>query len=125
VIPTLQRYLILSILENPIPATGLAALIAAQALRPVNYVSLLFPPVLLASSYMNVLDYKDEAAGVSSAWSALYLILARRRKQPFMQKWGVRGIIRGATLGLCAANLVGGGFVYGVSRLERRKEDAE
>ena len=38
-----------------------------------------------------------------------------------MQKWGVRGIVRGATMGLCAANVVGGGFVYA---LGKRSEDA-
>ena len=38
-----------------------------------------------------------------------------------MQKWGVRGVIRGATMGLCAANVVGGGLVYATGK---RSEDA-
>ena len=53
-----------------------------------------------------------DAAGTSAAWSALYFVLAQRRKQPLMQKWGTRGIIRGATLGLCAVNTLGGGLYY-------------
>jgi len=42
---------------------------------------MLFPPILLFSSYMNVNGYKTDAAGLAAAWSGLYMILARRRKQ--------------------------------------------
>ncbi|KAK2749613.1 hypothetical protein FQN57_005835 [Myotisia sp. PD_48] len=62
--------------------------------------------------YVNVLGYKVDAAGISAAWSGLYLILAGRRKQPFMKKWGVRGTVRGAAMAVGFANLVGGGMVY-------------
>ncbi len=50
------------------------------------------------------------------AWSGLYLILASRRKQKLMQKWGARGIIRGATMGLCAVQIAAGGLVYAFGR---------
>lgn len=82
---------------------------------------MLFPPVLLFSSYLNLSNYPADAAGISAAWSAAYLVLARRRKQVFKSKFSVPGVVRGATLGLCAANVVGGGvaFVFG----KREKEE--
>lgn len=73
---------------------------------------MLFPPVLLFSSYLNVNGYPTNSAGITSAWSAAYLVLARRRKQKFANKFGARGLIRGGTLGVCAANLVGCGVAY-------------
>jgi len=107
--------------ESPLPPTLLATLITAQHARPPQFLPLLFPPVLLFSTYLNLSDYKIDSAGINAAWSALYLILARRRNQPFVQKWGARGIIRGATLGLCVANVLGGGFTYAIGR--RSKEE--
>ena len=109
------------ILESPVPPALLATLVAAQHARPPQFLPLLFPPALLFSTYLNINDYKIDAAGTSAAWSALYLFLARRRKHPLMQKWGTRGIIRGATMGLCVANLLGGGFVYAIGK---RSNDA-
>jgi hypothetical protein len=73
---------------------------------------MLFPPILLFSSYLNVQGYKKDSAGLTSAWSAAYLVLARRRKQELRQRYGVRGMVRGATLGLCAVNVLAGGWVY-------------
>ena len=108
--------------ESPGPPTITATLVAAQHLRPPQFLPLLFPPLMLFSSYMNLSDYKIDAAGTNAAWSGLYLLLARRRKRQFMQKWGTRGILRGATMGLCAVNLVAGGFVY-VTR--KRKDEPE
>ncbi|MCJ1379399.1 hypothetical protein MMC17_002500 [Xylographa soralifera] len=102
--------------ESPVPPALLATLIAAQHARPPQFLPLLFPPALLFSTYLNINEYKIDAAGTSAAWSALYLLLARRRKQPLMQKWGTRGIVRGATMGLCVANLLGGGFVYAIGK---------
>lgn len=40
-----------------------------------------------------------------------------------MKKWGPRGIVRGVTMGLCFANLVGGGLAYTFGR--RDEEDEE
>ena len=75
----------------------------------------MFAPMLLFSTYMNLNGYTKDAAGTTAAWSGLYLVLARRRKQPFMQKWKARGLIRGGTLGLCLVNVLGGGFVYALT----------
>jgi len=83
---------------------------------------MLFPPVLLFSTYLNIYDYKVDAAGITAAWSGLYMLLARRRKQPLAKKFGTRGILRGTTLGLCGVNLVAGGLVYAV---EKRKDDGD
>lgn len=33
-----------------------------------------------------------------------------------VQKWGVRGVIRGATIGLSLTNLVSGGLVYAIGK---------
>ncbi|KAL9619115.1 MAG: hypothetical protein Q9160_006204 [Pyrenula sp. 1 TL-2023] len=119
--------------ENPIPPAGLSALIAAQHMRPFQLTPMLFPPVFLFTSYLNVFGFKIDAAGLSSAWAGLYMLLASRRQQPFMQKLGVRGAFRGVTMGLCLAQVVGGGVVWAfgnrdkekVVRLEKAKEREE
>lgn len=79
---------------------------------------MVFPPILLFSTYLNLSDYKTSSAGLTAAWSGLYMILARRRKQPLAKKFGTRGIIRGTTLGICGINLVAGGLVYAVGKEE-------
>ena len=107
--------------ESPVPPTILATLITAQHARPPQFLPLLFPPLLLFSSYLNLNDYKIDSAGFNAAWSGVYLLLARRRKQPLMSKWGPRGIVRGATLGVCLANVVGGGMVYALGKREEEK----
>lgn len=74
---------------------------------------MLFPPVLLFTSYVNLLDHKVEAAGMSAAWSGLYILLAGRRKpKNFVSRFGTRGIVRGAAMGVGFVNMVGGGLVY-------------
>lgn len=98
--------------ENPLPAALTATLIAAQHLRPFAILPMLFPPVLLFSSYLNVNGYKKDSAGMTGAWSAAYMLLAMRRKQAFRTKFNTRGVVRGLTLGLCAVNAVGGGLAY-------------
>ncbi|PYH77211.1 hypothetical protein BO82DRAFT_358473 [Aspergillus uvarum CBS 121591] len=108
--------------ENAFPPTLLASLIAAQHMRPFQPLPMLFPPLLLFSSYANLQGFKTDTAGISAAWSGLYLLLAGRRKQPFMKKWGARGIVRGVTMGLCLVNLVSGGLAY---TLGKREEDEE
>ena len=92
-------------------------------MRPPQLVPLLFPPVLLLATYINLSGYPTEAAGITAAWSGLYLLMARRRKQSLRQKWGPRGIVRGGAMGLCVVNLVGGGLAYGLGR--REKEEGE
>jgi hypothetical protein len=111
------------LIESPFPPTLLATLITAQYMRPFQMVPMLFPPVLLFTSYANLQGFQVDSAGISATWSALYLLLAGRRKHPFMKRWGARGIVRGATMGLCLANLVGGGLAYTLGK--REKEESE
>ncbi|EAW10198.1 uncharacterized protein ACLA_046640 [Aspergillus clavatus NRRL 1] len=108
--------------ENSFPPTLLASLITAQHMRPFQLVPMLFPPVLLFTSYANLQGFKTDSAGISAAWSGLYLLLAGRRRQQFMKKWGARGIVRGATMGLCLANMVGGGLAYTLGKREDQEE---
>lgn len=82
---------------------------------------MMFPPMLLFSTYLNLQGYKTDSAGTTAAISGSYLVLAGRRRLGFMNKFGARGLIRGATMGLCLANLVGGGLAYGLG--SRSKED--
>lgn len=84
---------------------------------------MLFPPVLLGTSYANLQGYKVDTAGISAAWAGLYMLLAGRRKQPFMKKWGARGIVRGATMGVGLVNLVGGGLAYTLGKREEEEDD--
>ncbi|KAI9042518.1 uncharacterized protein KD926_005372 [Aspergillus affinis] len=108
--------------ENPFPPTLVASLITAQHARPLQLFPLMFAPVLLTTSYANILGYKTDTAGISAAWSGVYLLLAGRRQQPFMKKWGARGIVRGTTMGLCFLNLVGGGIAYALGKREDEEE---
>jgi hypothetical protein len=108
--------------ENPLPSTLLATLVVAQHMRPFQTLPMLFPPVLLFSSYLNVNGFKTDSAGLTAAWSAAYLVLAGRRKQGFGSKFGARGLVRGATVGLCVANVVSGGLAYTFGK--REKDDA-
>jgi len=81
---------------------------------------MLFPPVLLFTSYLNLQGYIRDAAGVSAAWSGIYFLLAmRRRAGGLRNKFGTRGFVRGATMGLAALNVVGGGAAYMLGDKER------
>ncbi|WPH02199.1 Hypothetical protein R9X50_00505400 [Acrodontium crateriforme] len=108
---------------NSFPPALLATLIAAQHLKPFQFMPMLFPPALLASTYLNLNGYKKDAAGASAAWSAAYLVLARRRKQGFSNKFGVRGVVRGATMALCVANVLGGGLAYVFMKREEHDDE--
>lgn len=111
--------------ESSVPPVVLASLITAQHLRPPKFIPLLVPPVLLFSSYLNLLGDATDAAGLSSAWSGVYLLMARRRKQALVRKWSPRGVVRGATMGLCLVNLVCGGLVFGSGRMKRSNDDGD
>jgi hypothetical protein len=84
---------------------------------------MIFPPLLLFSTYLNLQGYKIDSAGTTAALSGTYLVLAGRRRLGLMNKFGARGMIRGVTVGLCLVNLVGGGLAYGFG--SRSKEDSE
>ncbi|KAK7608094.1 hypothetical protein JOL62DRAFT_582286 [Phyllosticta paracitricarpa] len=107
--------------EHSFPPTITAALIFAQHARPFQTLPMLFPPLLLLSSYINVGGFKKDAAGMSAAWSGVYAVLAMRRKQKMYAKFGARGILRGVTVGLCAVNVVGGGLAYVFGKREEQE----
>lgn len=111
------------ILESSFPPTLLATLITPLHARPFQPLPMLFPPLLLFTTYLNLNGYVNDAAGASAAWSGIYLLLANRRKQAFTTKFGARGLVRGAAMGVAAVNLIGGGLVYamGSSKDTRRK----
>lgn len=77
--------------------------------------------MLLFSTYLNLQGYKIDSAGTTAAISGTYLVLAGRRRGGFFNKFGARGLIRGTTMVLCLANVVGGGLAYGFG--SRSKED--
>ncbi|KAF2677223.1 hypothetical protein K458DRAFT_320169 [Lentithecium fluviatile CBS 122367] len=108
--------------ENSVPPTLLATLITAQHARPFQPLPMVFAPVLLFSSYLNLSGYKTDAAGTTAAWSALYALLAMRRRQQFKQKFTVRGVVRGASLGLCAVNVAGCGLAYVFGKRENEEQ---
>ncbi|KAH8701475.1 hypothetical protein GQ44DRAFT_693281 [Phaeosphaeriaceae sp. PMI808] len=108
--------------ENSVPPTLLATFITAQHARPFQPLPMLFPPLLLFSSYLNLCDYKTDAAGITAAWSGLYALLAVRRKQGLKNKFTVRGAVRGASLGLCAANVVGCSLAYTFRKREKKEK---
>ncbi|PSN63976.1 hypothetical protein BS50DRAFT_558270 [Corynespora cassiicola Philippines] len=109
--------------ENSVPPTLLATLITAQHARPFQRLPMMFPPILLFASYLNLSNYKTDAAGISAAWSGLYALLALRRKQPMKQKFTVRGVVRGASLGLCAVNVAGGSLAYVFGKREKEEKE--
>ncbi|KKY14542.1 putative conserved hypothetical protein [Diplodia seriata] len=72
--------------DNPLPATLTATLITAQHMRPFQPLPMLFPPVLLLSSYLNLNGYKKDAAGMTAAWSGLSK-LERNFLEAFVALW--------------------------------------
>jgi hypothetical protein len=88
---------------------------------------MLFPPLLLFSTYLNLQGYKIDSAGTTAALSGTYLVLAGRRRQGIWNTFSTRGFVRGATVGLCLANVVGGGLAYGFgsrSKEDKKKDDS-
>ncbi|KAH7084791.1 hypothetical protein BKA63DRAFT_2987 [Paraphoma chrysanthemicola] len=108
--------------ENSVPPTLLATLITAQHARPFQPLPMLFPPILLFSSYLNLNGYKSDAAGITAAWSGLYALLALRRRQGIKNKFTVRGVVRGGSLALCAVNIVGCGLAYTFGKKEKEEK---
>lgn len=117
------EYLLRLFIENPVPPTLLATLVFAQHARPFQTLPMLFPPLLLFSTYLNLQGFKIDSAGTTAAFSGAYLLLAGRRRLGFVNKFGARGIIRGATMGLALVNVIGGGLAYTFG--SRSKEDEE
>jgi len=114
--------------KSPLPPTVLATLVTALHARPFKPLPMLFPPVLLFSTYLNLSNFTIDSAGLSAAWSGLYLLLARRRSVTgpnfsarLGSKFGARGLTRGAALTLAGLNVAGCGITYALGR--RRDED--
>jgi hypothetical protein len=84
---------------------------------------MLFPPVLLFSTYLNLNSFIIDSAGITAAWSGLYILLAQRRKTSGLgftgrltSRFGARGLVRGAAISVAAINLVADGVTYTLGR---------
>lgn len=103
---------------------GLATLIAALHSRPFQALPMLFTPLLVLSSYLSVAGFKIDSAGMTAAWSGMYVLLAaRRRPTSLRSKFSARGAVRMAAMGLGTANCVAGGYTYVVGN--RKAEEQE
>ncbi|KAH9223521.1 hypothetical protein DL95DRAFT_352190 [Leptodontidium sp. 2 PMI_412] len=114
--------------KSPLPPTLLATLITALHARPFQPLPMLFPPVLLFSTYLNLSSYQVDSAGLTAAWSGLYLLLARRRKvagssfsSRIGNKFGARGLTRGSAMVLAGVNVLGCGVTYAFGRRSTEK----
>ncbi len=102
---------------SAMPSMGLATLVSALHARPFQPLPMTVPAVLLLSTYLNLSNYPVESAGLTAAWSGLYLIMAARRKSTkFISRFGARGLVRGATMGVAAINVVACGATYALGR---------
>ncbi|KAL8848115.1 MAG: hypothetical protein Q9221_006835 [Calogaya cf. arnoldii] len=111
--------------ESPVPPTIAATLITSLHARPLQLLPVSFAPILLGSTLLNIYSYTTDSAGLTAAWSGLYVLLAQRRKpQHMMQKFGTRGIVRGATMGVCGINLLACGWVYATGKRADEGESA-
>ncbi|KAL7810774.1 hypothetical protein V8C44DRAFT_332036 [Trichoderma aethiopicum] len=110
--------------SSSLPPSLLATLITALHARPLQALPLtLFTPTLLFSSYLNLSGYPTASAGLTAAWSGLYALLALRRRTSLRAKFSIRGVVRGAAVGLGAANCVAGGWVYLHGSKDRDREE--
>jgi len=114
--------------KSPLPPTLLATLVTALHARPFQPLPMLFPPVLLFSTYLNLSDFTIDSAGLTAAWSGLYLLLARRRKVAganftarLGSKFGARGLTRGSAMVLAGLDLGACGVTYAFGR-EKEEE---
>lgn len=89
----------------------------------------LFTPPLFFATWLNLAGMPTAAAGISSAWSGLYALLAMRR-DPRAQagfrgasRFGMRGMVRGAAVGLGVLNCVAGGLRYATGDFEKDEEE--
>ncbi|EPE36809.1 hypothetical protein GLAREA_08972 [Glarea lozoyensis ATCC 20868] len=115
--------------KSPLPPTILATLLTALHARPFQPLPMLFPPVLLFSTYLNLNAYPVDSAGLTAAWSGLYLLLANRRRvkgnslgQRIGSKFGARGLTRGSAMVLAGVNVVGCGLAYGFGKRENSEK---
>lgn len=82
--------------------------------------------MLLLSSYLNLGGFKIDSAGLTAAWSGLYVLLAARRRQSvFKQRFSARGAVRLTAMGLASVNTVAGAQVYATGNREAEKEERQ
>jgi hypothetical protein len=106
------------------PPAGLATLITALHFRPFQLRPMVFVPILLFSSYINLQGFKKDAAGISAAASGTYALLALRRSPgALLKKFSVRGAVRGAAVGLGVMNALAGGWVYATASREKEQKE--
>ncbi|KAK3314528.1 hypothetical protein B0H66DRAFT_314972 [Apodospora peruviana] len=109
-------------LASSLPPMGLASLITAVHWRPLQKLPILFTPLLLFSSYLSVAGFKIDSAGMTAAWSGIYVLLAsRRRPAALRKKFTLRGAVRGTAMGLGVVNTVAGGYTYATG--DRKAEE--
>ena len=114
--------------DSSLPPSLLATIITALHARPLQALPLaVFTPPLLFASYLNLAGWTTGAAGLSAAWSGLYALLALRRRQPagLRARFSTRGAVRGAAIGLGAANCAAGGWAYFMGDFEKDAERRE
>ncbi|KAG9240392.1 hypothetical protein BJ878DRAFT_526364 [Calycina marina] len=111
--------------KSPFPPMLLATLISALHARPFQKLPMIFPPILLFSTYLNLSAYQVDSAGITAAWSGLYLLLVRRRKVAgasfagrLGNRFGARGMTRGVAMGVGGANVLACGATYAFAKRE-------
>ncbi|KAI1471011.1 uncharacterized protein F4812DRAFT_412375 [Daldinia caldariorum] len=110
--------------NSPLAPVGLATLITALHARPLQVRPMLFVPILFFSSYANLQGFKIDSAGITAAASGTYALLAMRRKpDAFMNRFSVRGFVRGSAVAIGIANAIAAGWVYATGNREKEKEE--
>ncbi|KAK4157675.1 hypothetical protein C8A00DRAFT_39956 [Chaetomidium leptoderma] len=110
---------------SAIPPMTLTTLIIALHARPFQPLPMLFTPLLVFSSYLTLAGFRIDGAGMTAAWSGIYVLLAARRRPASLRSkfLSLRGGVRGAAMGLGAANTVAGLYTYGTG--DRKAEEEE
>lgn len=70
-----------------------------------------------------------DSAGLTAAWSGLYLLLASRRgakgtgvMRNLQRRFGARGLVRGSAMSLAAINTGACGYTYVAGRKDRENK---